>query len=697
MKNMKFKQWVLVATILLVVTAITPVFTAVVSAKSEAPKSFNATNEKYLDGYIAGYHFGKKKTTSGKYVYCNDIHKGTPYGEKMTLIGEAPAGIAYILENGYPSKSLTGNSDYDYYITQAAIWWYIDDTTGSSNLSSAFRTGSDPYNLRKYVTKLVTGAKKVKSYEKASFTLVNSDKKMTLSGDGKYYESKAISVKASNIKGNYTVSMSGVPSGAKIVNASSGASQKSFTTKQKFKIRIPVASVKTTKINITVTAKATGSINKAYEYKSSDASVQNVYGSALYPDTNSLSDKTTLSLSPSKVTIEKVDAKTGAALAGAKFVLLNSSGATVASFTSTTSPYVIQNLPNGTYTLKETSAPEGYKIAQETTKIVITDTNRNITVKVDNQPDDNSYIKIIKIDAKTKETLAGASFVLMDSTGKTISTWTSTTSAHVIKDLPNGTYIVKETKAPEGYLLSSESKTAVIDDTHRDITITMENEPESNLVKVLKIDKTSGETLAGATFELTDSTGKVITSWTSTVNAHVIKNLPNGTYFLKETKAPEGYKMLQESIKFTIDDNNRELTIKMENESITKLVNILKIDKPTGQPLAGAHLIVKNPLGEVVADFITDGTPYTLTGLSNGEYTVEEESAPEGYIKSDEIYRFTISDDTPTAKVVFENYPEVYVPNTASNHSIFPPLIGTMILLSGIGYCYYNGKKQKQQ
>ena len=99
--------------------------------------------------------------------------------------------------------------------------------------------------------------------------------------------------------------------------------------------------------------------------------------------------------------------------------------------------------------------------------------------------------------------------------------------------------------------------------------------------------------LAGAEFVLYDNSGKKITSWTSTGKAHVIQNLPNGTYTLKETKAPAGYKISKESTTFTISDTNRDVTVKVENTALTKLVNIVKIDKSTGQPLAGAHLIVK--------------------------------------------------------------------------------------------------------
>ena len=65
-------------------------------------------------------------------------------------------GIVHILKNGYPYKSITGDKDKDFYITQTAVWWYLDNTTGSSNLGEQFKvSGSDAYNLRKYVKALV--------------------------------------------------------------------------------------------------------------------------------------------------------------------------------------------------------------------------------------------------------------------------------------------------------------------------------------------------------------------------------------------------------------------------------------------------------------------------------------------------------------------------------------------------------------
>ena len=578
---------------------------------TSVPKSFTATSEKYLDGYIAGYHFGKKKNSAGGYVYCNNIHKGTPHGEKMTLIGEAPAGIAYILSNGYPNKNITGNSDYDYYITQAAVWWYLDDTTGSNNLSKSFKTtGRDPHGLRKYVTALVTAAKKVKSYSTASLTVNNASSAMTLSSDKNYYVSNSIGVTAKSVSGQYSVSLSGAPSGTRIVNASTLSDASSFATNEKFKVMVPVSSAQNLKTTITVNVKATGNVNKAYEYKSSDSSVQNVYGNALYPTTSNLSAKTTLNLATSKVSITKIDSKTKQGLAGAKFVLYDNSGKQITTWTSTTGAHIIQNLPNGTYTLKETKAPAGYKISKESTTFTISDTNRDVTVKVENTL--YSKVSIIKIDSKTKVALAGAEFVLYD------------------------------------------------------------------------------------------NSGKKITSWTSTGKAHVIKNLPNGTYTLKETKAPAGYKISKESTTFTISDTNRDVTVKVENTALTKLVNIVKIDKSTGQPLAGAHLIVKNEKGETIADFVSTEEPYVIKDLADGKYSVYEVEAPNGYKKSEATYYFTISDGNTVASVTVENEKDVpgevvEVPNTGSNDTVIPLALGSTALLSGVGFVYYNEKKKKQQ
>lgn len=575
------------------------------NAETTAPTSFTASSEKILTGYIDNIHYGKLTSSLGGYVYCRDMNLGIPYGVTMTLEGEAPAAIAYILSNGYPRTSITGDSDKDYYITQAALWWYMDLHMGGHNLPDSFKTtGSDPYNLRQYIINLVNGAEQITSYATPAIKLVNNDSTLNLSSDKKYYESNTISVKTLYTTGNYTVSLENVPSGTTVVNAGTGAEQTSFAPSESFKVRIPVDNVDIGSLNIKIRVTTTGSINKAYMYKSSDPSKQSVFGSVLYPDTSTVTDETNLTLETSKVTITK-------------------------------------------------------------------------------------------IDADTEQPLAGATFELKDSSGKIVATWTSTTSSHVIKNLPNGTYTLQETKAPDGYILNDKVVEFTITDTNRNISIRFRNRELERNATIIKIDSITKQPVAGATLVVKDSEGKVIEEFVTATEPHKLTDLEDGTYTVEETKAPAGYEKTDEIYEFTVDKDHRDVTVTIENTLIEKLVNILKVDAATGNPLAGATLVVKDSEGNVIEEFVTTEEPHTITGLKDGEYTVEETKAPEGYKKSDEIYKFTISDETPTALVIFENNEIVEVPFTGSNKSLISTLFGSVLLISGVGFVYYNGKKQK--
>ena len=291
--------------------------------------------------------------------------------------------------------------------------------------------------------------------------------------------------------------------------------------------------------------------------------------------------------------------------------------------------------------------------------------------------------------------LAGAEFVRKDSDGKEIATWTSTTNSYVIQNLPNGTYTLQETKAPEGYVLNDQIVEFTITDTNRNIAIRFKNKEVEKKATIVKIDSVTKDPVAGATLVVKNSQGEEVVRFTTTTEPYVLNDLEDGTYTVEEISAPEGYEKTDEIYDFTIDNNNRDVKVTIENKAVEKLVNILKVDAATGKPLAGATLVVKDSEGNVIEEFVTTEEPHTITGLKDGTYTVEETKAPEGYTKSDEVYKFTISNKTPTALVIFENNEIVEVPFTGSNTSLISTLFGSIMLISGVGFVYYNGKKQK--
>ena len=177
------------------------------------------------------------------------------------------------------------------------------------------------------------------------------------------------------------------------------------------------------------------------------------------------------------VTILKIDKTTKKALAGAEFVLKNAKGTVVHKWTSTTEAEVIENLENGKYTIEETKAPNGYLKLDKAKSFTITDSNKNIEIKLENEAR-KSVVTITKIDKSTNQNLAGAILVVKDESGAQKVRFTTTTDSYAILDLPNGTYTVVEESAPAGYQKSDEVITFTIDDKNLTHQITFYNYPE---------------------------------------------------------------------------------------------------------------------------------------------------------------------------------------------------------------------------
>lgn len=178
------------------------------------------------------------------------------------------------------------------------------------------------------------------------------------------------------------------------------------------------------------------------------------------------------------LTINKVDAETGKALAGVTYRLYASSGKNVTDVTTgADGKAVFKDLAQGKYSYQEISAPSGYVVDNTEYQITITATALNITHKRTNALAKGS-ITVRKVDA-TSAPLAGAELLLGTSAdGKT---WTEVSRVTTDKTgiakwngLKIGVqYRITEVKAPAGYTLLTEPLfTGTLDGNNRDITIT---------------------------------------------------------------------------------------------------------------------------------------------------------------------------------------------------------------------------------
>ena len=548
-----------------------------------AAKTIKVGKATLLPGYVAGTKYNIKPLVGGGYGYCLNIHKGNASNTTQYLQNEMNAGIAYILENGYPKKHFTGDKKKDFYITQGAIWWYLDDTTGTSYLSKSFKTnGSDKYGLRKYMKKLVSGAKEAKKngYSKPSLNAKVSSTKMTLSSDKKYYVSKAIDANAKNIDGKYKVSVTSAPSGT-IITDINGNKQTSFKASEKFLIKIPASKIaegKTVSAKVKITASST--INKAYKYAPKNDSIQPI--TVLQPYTKSVSDTISVKATkprtpkpeptptpnnlpkPAKVSILKLDKDTNATVEGAVLVVKDANGNEIDRFTSNSEAHEIENIANGTYTVEEVEAPSEYELSTEKQTFTISDSVRTAEVKYYNKAK-TSVVSIFKLDKNTNNPVIGAVLVIKDSNGNEIKKITSSANGNSITGLSNGTYTVEEVEAPSGYELSTEKETFTIDDDTKTVEVKFYNTPKDRMVTISKVDSTTGNPVSGAVIVVTNENGEEVARFTSTNEAYVIKDIPDGTYTVEEEEAPEGYFLNEESQTFTIDSEHLSYQVTIKN------------------------------------------------------------------------------------------------------------------------------------
>ena len=129
----------------------------------------------------------------------------------------------------------------------------------------------------------------------------------------------------------------------------------------------------------------------------------------------------------------------------------------------------------------------------------------------------------------------------------------------------------------------------------------------------------------------------------------------------------------------------------MQNSAKNIVININKIDKETKKTLAGAVLVIKKSTGEIVERFVTNENAHVITDIPYGTYTVEEESAPTGYIKSNEKITFTVDDNHQSHQITITNTKETPVPDTGTESIIFA-LIGIIILGIGLDFILKNAK-----
>ncbi len=228
-------------------------------------------------------------------------------------------------------------------------------------------------------------------------------------------------------------------------------------------------------------------------------------------------------------------------------------------------------------------------------------------------------------------------------------------TAVIAEKIPFGKYYVQEIATDEHYVLNGEKYLVTFKYMGQEVTTVsidcgqFVNELKRGKVEGIKVNE-SDEPLENALFGLFAVDTAEFTSENAYMTAVSDENgyfefdeIPYGEYIVREIEAPTGYILSGESYPVTVCEDGETITIRTVNKPIT--VEVSKVDV-YGEELIGADMQLENADGEIIDEWISDGTNHIVTELPAGDYTLKEIAAPDGYVIATDIEFEVFADGT---------------------------------------------------
>lgn len=363
-----------------------------------------------------------------------------------------------------------------------------------------------------------------------------------------------------------------------------------------------------------------------------------------------------------KVTTTKVDEEyPDNKLTGAVFEVYDADGQLVDTLKEVSEGvYELSELTVGNYTLKETKAPVGFLLDTNAYDFSIVNDGDVISIETKagvgfiNTPIKGT-ISVVKVDDKTRKPLSGAEFTIYNTNGDPIKTSTTDTGVVVTNaegiadfgELRYGTYIVRETKAPDNYELDDTPIPFQILENGKVIEYEKGDPAEEGSLEIIK--RSEDGVIENVKFHIygTSANGTDIneTILTDKDGKFLIDNLLIGTYTVEELEIADRY--IKTNPKTVVVSANETATVTFENILKRGKVTTTKIDKDYPEnKLTGAVFEVYDADGQLVDTLkeVSEGV-YELSGLTTGNYTLKETKAPDGFDLDENAYPFEITEN----------------------------------------------------
>ncbi|MGU8577992.1 SpaA isopeptide-forming pilin-related protein [Clostridium perfringens] len=600
--------------------------------------------------------------------YCLNTGALNPTGQDYTEEIKVDEGIETILYWGYPAKDGAewGITVDEYrYCTQLAIWSYQFEAGLSRGMDrTRLKNGTVSVSRLKPVIDFLV--EKAHNRELPTFfEITPSEVNATENGD--YLVSDPIKIQSDYDFDNAKVTVKStsdpnLKDKIKIVDMD-GNERNSFKANESFKAYIP-KNAKTGDMKISV--KADIQIPSTLAYKTPVAGKQDM---AIVPLKYTPNEKDNITVRWTGLTGNLKVIKTGdngELLTGAKFQLKDNNGNIVAEKTTENGELTFTDIMENEYTLEEVESPKGFLKAEPVKVTIKAGETAEINV-VDTQI--KGRVEITKIDEETGEPLEGAEFEMVKAdTNEVVENMTTKENGKITSGLhPFGDYIIREIKAPNKYTLNGKEYPVTISEHMQTIEITHSNRIIKGRVAINKFDSEFNDLkLKDAEFTIYDKNDNEVDKLITDENGYDESiDLNYGDYYMKETKAPVGYKLSDKVYDIQIREDKKVYTFDVPNDVIKGQIQIVKVDseneeKPVAN--AGFNVIAVNvngiEAGTVVDHVVTDKDGFAFTKpLRYGEYKFIETETPEGYWKSDREYHVNITEDNKTYVKYVKNEP----------------------------------------
>lgn len=422
------------------------------------------------------------------------------------------------------------------------------------------------------------------------------------------------------------------------------------------------------------------------------------------------------------------------ALAGAVFEVRDASGKLFDTITTNKDGYAETiEIPVGVYKIKEIQPPAGFILSDEVKTVTLTTEDKETAVfELTNKANE---AKVRKLDSHTKQPLANADIKVTDASGKVFFEGKTGTDGYInMTELPAGKYTWQEVIAPDTYSIDPALYFFTID-AYGKVTgdIQFANDPIT--LEIIKMNTYTGAPMAGITFTLQDSEGKVVktkqtddgyripaddgtvTFVTDANGKAVFKYLKVGKYKLVEA-VPVGY-IADGTTEIELTDHHSESApCKVTVNNCPTGIKIIKVDAKTEKPLTGAGFTIKvkdglgfetltftkqadgkyffDEKGTVMDLMVDKNGEVVILGLPMGAIWIEESVVPTGYFPVT-ARKAEITKETSAVKPI-----EIKVPNDRSvklgmdnDWWELPALIaGAVLLLGGAAFLVIKRRKK---